>query len=379
MKKQILYISALLVLILSSCTSTYNPGLNIKTIAEDTVATESEYDILMRFIPNAGDYINSKAVPSMVSAEDVNENLNQYFVIDLRSESKYAEGHISGAVNVIPSELLDYLDENVAASTYDKIILACTSGQTASYVTGVLRLIGYSNAYAMKYGMGSWNKTFDKWSSNVSNKYANQLETKDNPKAKKSASPLLETGHTCGAEILESRARTLLNTPFKKLMIKADRAFTDDSFYIMNYWPASKYEKGHIPGSVQYTPKKDLKAEKFLNTIPSDKKVLVYCFTGQHSAFTVAYLRMLGYNAYTLGFGANSFMHSTLVSKEGWHGFEASKKLHEFPLITGANPTDRAFENASGNAAVASNKPAPVKAKKKVVKRKKKEVEGGCG
>lgn len=363
-------------MILSSCTNTYNPGLNIKTISEDTVATESEYEILMRFIPNAGDYINSKAVPSMVSAEDVYENLNKYLVIDLRSASKYKEGHINGAVNVIPSELLDYLDEKVAASTYDKLVLACTSGQTASYVTGVLRLIGYSNAYAMKYGMGSWNRTFDKWSLSVSNKYANQLETKDNPKAKVSANPVLETGHTCGAEILESRARTLLNTPFKKLMIKADRAFSDNGFYIMNYWPVSKYEKGHIPGAVQYTPKKDLKADKFLNTIPSDKKVLVYCFTGQHSAFTVAYLRMLGYNAYTLGFGANSFMHTTMVSKSGWHGFKASEKLHDFPLITGPNPTNKAFEKSINTVA---SKPVPEKAKKKVVKRKKKEVEGGCG
>ncbi len=372
MKKQIIYVAALLILTLSSCERYYNPGLNVHSIITDTTHSENEFDVLMRFIPNAGDYINSKGVPNMVSSENVNENLSRYLLIDIRPKVDYVAGHISGAVNVNSTEILKYLDEHVAASTYDKMVIVCHSGQTASYVTGVLRMIGYNNAYAMKYGMGAWNRSLDKWSSNVSNKYAGQLEMTSNPKAKTSVYPLLETGQTCGAEILEYRAKTVLETPFKRLKISAERAFSDTSFYIINYWPKSKYDKGHIPGSVQYTPKKDLKSETFLSTIPADKKILVYCFTGQNAAFTVAYLRMLGYNAFTVGFGANSFMHSTLVSRSGWHGFKAAEKLNDFPLISGKNPTDKAFEKKYQQAKTPGTK-------KKVVKRKKKEVEGGCG
>ena len=372
MKKQIIYIAALFVLTFSSCERYYNPGLNVHTIVVDTTHSENEFDVLMRFIPNAGDYINSKAVPNMVSAEDVNDNLSKYLVFDIRSEKEYIAGHINGAINVTYSEILQYIERYIAPSTYDKMVIACQSGQSASYVTGVLRMIGYDNVYAMKYGMGAWNRTLDKWSPNVSNKYAGQLETKANPKAEKTAYPVLETNQTCGAEILEHRAKTVLNTPFKRLKITADRAFSDTSFYIMNYWPKSKYNKGHIPGSVQYTPKKDLKPETFLSTIPSDKKILVYCFTGQNAAFTIAYLRMLGYNAFTVDFGANSFMHSTLLSRDGWHGFKAADKLNDFPLITGKNPTNNAEENTYNQ----EKSKAP---KKKIVKRKKKEVEGGCG
>ena len=370
----IISIFALIVISFSSCERYYNPGLNVKTVTEDTVK-DKEIDVLLRYINNSGDYINSKGVPNMVSAEDVYDNLASYYVVDIRSNDEYIAGHINGAINVQPKDIIDYLDKNVSPSSYDKLIIACHSGQTASYVTSILRLLGYSNVYAMKYGMGSWNRSLDKWQPNVSNKYANNLEESDNPKGKVYAFPEISTGEHCGAEILEERAKTVLSTPFKHLKINADRAFSDSSFYIINYWPKDKYMKGHIPGSVQYTPKEDLKSSKFLNTLPTDKKILVYCFTGQNAAFTIAYLRLLGYNAFTLGFGANSFMHSTLVSRDHWHGFKASEKLNDYPLVEGANPTDKKFEeqikSTGGSGAT--------KPKKAVKKRKKKEVEGGCG
>jgi len=376
MKKQFIFIAAIIVIALSSCDRYYNPGLNVKTVVEDTLNVGTEFEVLTRFIHNSGEYINSKGVPNMVSAENINDNLSSYYVIDIRSHQEYVDGHINGAVNVKASEIIDFLEMNVSASEYDKLIIACHSGQSASYVTSILRLIGYNNVYAMKYGMGAWNRSLDKWSPNVSNKYANQLEIKSNPKANKSAYPVLSTGKHCGAEVLAARAKTVLNTPFKKVKVKADRAFSDSTFYIINYWPESKYAKGHIPRAIQYAPKKDLTIGTALNTLPSDKKILVYCFTGQNAAFTIAYLRLLGYNAYTLGFGANAFMHGTLVSKEGWHGFKAADKLNDFALVKGENPTDKAFEAKIQNSGASSDAP---KTKKKVKKRKKKEVEGGCG
>jgi len=375
MKKQFIYIAVLLALGLTSCNRYYNPGLNIKTVSEDTLNVGSEFEVLTRFLHNSGEYINSKGIPNMVSAEDVNDNLSSYFVLDIRSHDEYVDGHINGAVNVQASEIIDYLDKNIAAGEYDKLVIACHSGQTASYVASVLRLIGYDNVYAMKYGMGAWNRTLDKWSSNVSNKYASQLETKVNSKAKSTPYPVLKTGEQCGAEVLAARAKTVLNTPFHKIKVNADRAFSDSTFYIVNYWPEDKYLKGHIPGAVQYTPKKDLTIDAVLNTLPSDKKILVYCFTGQNAAFVVAYLRLLGYNAYTLGFGANAFMHDILTSRENWHGFKAAEKLNDFDLIKGENPTDKKFEEAVAKSADSG----AAKPKKKVKKRKKKEVEGGCG
>jgi rhodanese-related sulfurtransferase len=375
MKKTFLYLLSIFVLTFTSCEQYYNPGLNVNTVQEDTTKSFTEFEILMRFIPNSGDYINSAKVPSMVSAEDINDNLSKYFIIDLRAKEDYVKGHIAGAVNVQVDNILDYLDEFVSPSTFDKLVLTCYTGQKSSYVTSVLRLIGYDNVYAMKYGMSAWNRSLDRWTPKLSSKYVNALETEPHYKGKSNPYPVINTGAACGAEILEARAKTLLNTPFEKLMIDADRAFSDTSFYIVNYWPKANYDKGHIPGAIQYTPKKDFSAETYLKTLPTSKKILVYCFTGQHAAFAIAYLRMLGYNAFTIAYGANSFMHSALISREGWHGFKSEEKLNDFSLIEGEHPTDKAFEKQL-NIANKSNESAP---KKKVVKRKKKEVEGGCG
>ena len=355
----------------SSCERYYNPGLNIRIVKEDTVRIP-EIEALLKYLGNSGDYINSKGVPNMVSVEDVYENLGNYYLVDLRSHKDYVKGHINGAVNIRTEEIIDYLEDYVSPSSYEKIIVICYTGQSASYVTGILRLMGYSNSYAMKYGMSAWNRTLDQWSSNISNKYANKLETKFNYKGKRTEFPQINTGAICGAEILESRAKTVLNTPFDRLKIDADRAFSDTSFFILNYWPQEKYERGHIPGAYQYTPKEDLKESAFLSTLPNDKKILVYCYTGQNAAFTIAYLRLLGYNAFTLDFGANSFMHTVLTTRKNWHGFVASSKLNDFPLITGEEPTDKKINVANTNGEKS-------KQKKKIIKRAKKEVEGGCG
>jgi rhodanese-related sulfurtransferase len=370
----IISLFALITILFSSCDNYYNPGLNIEIVKEDTVKGP-EIDALLRYIKNSGDYINSKSTPNLVNAEDVYENLTNYFVVDIRSHEEYVDGHINGAVNVKIDKLIDYLEKNVAPSSYKKIIIACHSGQSSSYATSILRLLGYSNAFSIKYGMSAWNRALDKWSSNVSNKYANKLDITDNPKSKIISYPEINTGQHCGAEILEARAKTVLTTPFHNLKISADRAFTDTSFYIINYWPKEKYLKGHVPGAIQYTPKQDLADTSFLNTLPTDRKILVYAYTGQHSAFVVAYLRLLGYNAFSIGFGANSFMHDVLVSRENWNGFKATEKLNDFPMIKGENPTDKKFEEQIKNTGNAGGG-AP---KKAIKKHKKKEVEGGCG
>ena len=360
-------------LLMSSCTQSYKPGEDIKTVKEDTINVP-EIEALLRFINNSGDYINSKESPSLVSAEDVFDNLGNYYIIDIRLHSEYVDGHINGAVNLRTPNIINHLDRKVAPSVYEKLVVVCHSGQSSAYVTGVLRLLGYSNVYSMKYGMSAWNKSLDKWSKKISSNYTSQLETKTNLVEGMHAYPVLKTGKHCGAEILEARARTLLNTPFLKLKISADRVFKNpDEFYIINFWPKERYDIGHIPGSYQYTPHKDINPNTLLNTIPSDKKILVYDYTGQTSAFVMAYLRLLGYNAFTLPFGANSFMHNTLKLRN-WNAFIAASKLNEFPLIKGENPTDKAFEQNIN--AGTSQKAAP---KKKIVRRKKKEVEGGCG
>jgi rhodanese-related sulfurtransferase len=56
---------------------------------------------------------------------------------------------------------------------------------------------------------------------------------------------------------------------------------------------------------MQYTPKADLKMSTFLKTLSTEKPVVVYCYTGQTSSHVAAFLRVVGYDAKSLLYGAN--------------------------------------------------------------------------
>jgi rhodanese-related sulfurtransferase len=87
-------------------------------------------------------------------------------------------------------------------------------------------------------------------------------------------------------------------------------ALPDDvsNYFVINYWPAGEYlDPGHIEGSYQFSPKADLLKDARLNRLPKDQKIAFYCYTGQTSAQMTAYLRCLGYEAYSVTYGVNGF------------------------------------------------------------------------
>jgi rhodanese-related sulfurtransferase len=61
---------------------------------------------------------------------------------------------------------------------------------------------------------------------------------------------------------------------------------------------------------MQYTPKERIKTTVVLNTLPTDKTIVVYFWTGQTSAFLTAYLWLLGYDVKSLLFGANGMIYA---------------------------------------------------------------------
>jgi hypothetical protein len=62
--------------------------------------------------------------------------------------------------------------------------------------------------------------------------------------------------------------------------------------------------------------------------------VVVYCGTG-HLGFVTAYLRLFGYDARTLAFGNNGFMHERMISRKSalsWVPF-TSEEVHDYPVV----------------------------------------------
>jgi rhodanese-related sulfurtransferase len=308
-----------------------------KKEAVKTVEINNEAKLLIDYLAQNGDYVNSREFPSLISAEPAFEALGEKtLVVDMRKPDVFKKGHIKGAVNVEMPDLPGYFSGKIKPFEYDKIILACYSGQSSSYATSLLRLMGYGNVFSLRLGMSGWNpKMENKWAAGISSKYETNLDTITYNKATAGDFPVLNTGKTTGAEIFDARITQLFGD-YENAHITADSVFANpEKYYIINYERKDKYDTGHIPGAVRYKPGGTLGIINEMQTIPTDKEVVVYCGTGHNSAFVTAYLRLFGYNAKTLRFGNNAFMHKKMVREEqtmSWQPYQKTDTKN-FPVV----------------------------------------------
>lgn len=289
---------------------------------EETTPQVNESEVLVNYLestnsPLGKDFVNTD-MPTIMPAVDV-FTLNatgQVYIIDIRSAADFATGHIANAHNVALGDILTHI-EGVDLSSYTKVAIVCYTGQTAGFAASLLRILGYDNVYSMKWGMCSWNEEFaTKWNTAAANgnAFSTQFVSTSTAKGAQGNLPSLSTGKTTGQDILEARIDAVLEEGFSAAAVSNTAVFTDlNNYYIVNYWPAVHYtDLGHIPGAMQYTPKETIKLSADLKTLPTDKAVVVYCYTGQNSAFLTAYLRVLGYDAKSLLYGANGMIYDNL-------------------------------------------------------------------
>jgi len=287
----------------------------------------NEAEVLIEYLESVdsplGKYYVNTTMPAITSATDVKTMMatNAVYIIDIRSATDFADGHIEGAHNVAAGDVLSHV-EGINTEDYDKVVIVCYTGQTAAWATSILQVMGYDNVYSMAFGMCSWNEHFaSRWNGATSNMYATQFTSDATAKGAEGDLPELSTGKETGQEILESRVATVLSDGFGggAASISAAEVFGAlENYYIINYWPEAEYtDPGHIPGAVQYTPKSDIALTAALKTIPADKTVVVYCYTGQNSANLTAYLRIIGYDAKSLLFGTNGMIYNDMT-KSKW-------------------------------------------------------------
>lgn len=327
----------------SSCTNT-TPGKQ-NTDSTGIAANKTEITLpedskkLLDYLNETGDYVNSREFPSLIKASIVFEELGKKtLVIDIRNNDAYKKGHIKGAVNVAFAAIPEYFQSKIKPFEYDKIIMVCETGQHASYTTALLRLMGYGNVYAMRWGMSAWDKNIAKenWLKGISSTFENQLETKDIPKPGNGNFPDLRLGLNTGEEILNNRIKDLFSKGLDNTCISADSVFKNPSaFFIINFERKDKYDSGHIPGAIRYKPTGTLGIVEEMASIPADKNIVVYCGTGHNSAFVTAYLQLFGYHVSTLQYGNNSFMHDKMLKDKAtlsWVSFTESD-IANYPLV----------------------------------------------
>lgn len=312
------------------------PAVEVKSAV---LVMNDESQKLLKYLEQAGDYVNGRNFPSLIKASAVYKELDgKIRIIDLRDAGAFKKGHIKGAVNVEFSKIPDYFINVMKPFEFDKIVIVCNSGQYSSYATSLLRLIGYGNVYAMRWGMSGWNKDFakDAWLAAVSDKYEGKLELTENSRVSVSDFPHMNTGKSTGEEIMTARFNSLFAAGYSDAFVTADQVFIQhQSYYTINFERKDKYDAGHIPGAVRYKTNGTLGIVSEMQSIPDDRAVAVYCGTGHNSGFVTAYLRLFGYNAKTILYGNNAFMHSKMIQDKqllSWLPFTESE-IENYPYV----------------------------------------------
>ena len=273
-----------------------------------------------------------KFVVGAPADEDLAAFLAKYSILDIRNEAAFNSGHILGAKNVAFADILKEAD---AASK--QVLVVCYTGQTACYGTSLLRLAGHPNAQALKWGMSGWNPaTATSWNNNTgdeANGHAN-WSFSNAPAVKTHDDPFIDIISTDGAEILRQRVAVVIENGFKTAK-GTDVLNSPQNYFINNYFAEGDYgDFGHITDNA-YRIKEELKLDgdgyKELDS-DTNAQVITYCYTGQTSAVTTAWLNVLGYNAFSMTFGMNGIYHSNAAWKTNQWGVGGSVPKN-LPLV----------------------------------------------
>ena len=319
----------------------------------------SDNAMLLHYLEDHGDYINSINMPSIVSVDEAYNNITNYLIIDTRTNLEFTNGHIPGAINIQNDSLISFLNSN-EISHYPKVVLVSTDGQASSYYTCLLRLYGITNAYSLLFGMAQWNSTFSNvWIQNI----GNSPITKDfqfGTIINESVSKLPDVHFPNPNSNIESKVKERISEILKKGFINDESYVTIEppdtmlfngesvnNFFIVCYGISTFCNQnsfdplavGHFPNAVSYVPRRNFMSTDNLQLLPDKKRIVVYSYSGQISAFVVAYLRLLGYDAKSLLYGGNGLFYSYMVDKnDAYSPFVFfTSDIRNYPYVTGVS------------------------------------------
>ena len=306
-----------------------------------------ETRILLSFFENERDYFH-KGGSFVLTAQALRLNLltkpQSQYLIDIRSPEAFAKGHIRGSHNVDFTDVYKHVKQ-IKADSYENIVVICFAGQASAYAVSLLRAAGYAKAVSLKWGISSWAAVFaqESWLPNLSSARAAEfVQAPSPPKNPAGELPKINTGKTKPEEILEVRLNTLFAEGFRPIMVSHCCLFNswycNSNYYVVNYRPTELYEKiGHIPGAVNYPPKEQpFKSSTQLLTLSTKLPNVIYCYTGQTSAYTSGYLRLLGYDARSLLFGANSIIYDRMRENKVENTFLPEKEIMNYDYVSGS-------------------------------------------
>jgi rhodanese-related sulfurtransferase len=257
---------------------------------------------------NSGSTWNIKAEDLFLLLND-DDTGNDPFIISVRKPEDYAKGHIPGAVNIAFGDIAK--DGTINALPRDKkIVVYCYTGHSGSQATAVLGVLGF-DVVNLLHGMSSWTKDTEvapnRFTPEKREDYA--FETTPNEPSDTYPFPTLDKSARGAAQAYTSPKN--ISSEDLYMLLNDDDAGNDP--FIISVRKPEDYAKGHIPGAVNigFT---ELAQKETLSEIPSDRPVVVYCYTGHTGSQATALLNILGYDATNLLFGMCSWTQNTEVA-----------------------------------------------------------------
>lgn len=236
-------------------------------------------------------------------------------ILDIRQPDVYAKGHIKGAINI---PFGTAISDNLEKIPADKpVMVYCYTGQTAGQTVALLNMAGF-NAKSVNLG---WNLGISKVEgvADVTETTENALPA--NVTTAKIDPALKDAISKYFAGLADVKGTTYANYKISEDDAKKLLDTKDQSVMFLSIRSAKDYAEGHIEGALNIPFAKGM--QESFNTLPKDKKIIVYCYTGQTAGQTVAGLRLLGYDAVSL----NAGMGTKATAPNGWlnKGFSVVK------------------------------------------------------
>jgi rhodanese-related sulfurtransferase len=282
----------------------------LEEVIEEVVEEELDVDAIVETEAKA--YFAAVASDNnIMQVADIKEmldgNPDSVFILDIRSAEDFEAGHIPGAYHSAWGSVGDIMDR---LPRNRPVVVACYSGQTAGQTVGWLRMAGFDNVKSMASGM-----TFG-WGPEGA---GFPMEgTGPNPAADL---PSASSPNNAEEEALWAIAQEMAaevasgNNIIPPAELNEALEANPGAFYVLDIRALDDYNEGHIPGSF-HSPWAEV--GNLLGELPTNRPIVVACYSGQTAGQTVGVLRMLGFDANSLQFGI----------REGWVA------RAELPLVT---------------------------------------------
>lgn len=297
----------------------------VEEVATEEVSIES---IVQDYFTNKPDHsylIKADEAVSRITAGD------DLFILDIRTADDYAAGHLVGAVNApwgpAVAEKLNMMPQD------QEVLIYCYSGQTAGQTVMLLNAAGIdarSIAYGWNFGL-SKVEGIEGLTETTANDFTDTYEVAANVQA------VITAYYEGLADVSET---TYKNYKVSEANLKA-MIDAEEDFVLLSARRTEDFAEAHIAGAVNVPYGTNFITN--LASIPMDKKVVVYCYSGQTAGQATAAMKLLGYDAVSLNGGMGTAGNDPL----GWvnKGFtvESASAVYNGVVDYFANKPDHSY------------------------------------